>query len=296
MQRMAKFSALAAAAITVGGLSAGVASFSAASAGSTPGSTAVHPVIHGTGGLRPDIRLPRGNRAAVNSGGLPIQYSGNWSGYIALPKSGGASTFKGISASYSVPSVNCGTTPTAFAYQWVGLDGDTDGTVEQDGVGSYCVSGSPTYFAWSEMYPAGVDVQFYLNPGDAINSSVNYTATSHTYTLALTDVTSGQTFSVNETCAPATCKRTSAEVITEGYPSGSYGGTSDFGAEHYDSIAVTSGTGTAGGLTSAHWTTDESIAQGATEDTTTAPGALYSSSAPSSPALSAFEDLWYSED
>jgi hypothetical protein len=291
MQGLAKFSALAAAAITVGGLSVGIAA-----AGSAPGSTAVHPAIHGTGGLRPDIRLPRGNRAALSPAGLPIQYSGNWSGYIALPKSGGASTFKQVAASYSVPSVNCGTTPTAFAYQWVGLDGDTNGTVEQDGVGSYCVSGSPTYFAWSEMYPAGVDVQFYLNAGDAVNSSVVYNASTHGYTLALTDLTSRQTFSTTQTCAPATCKRTSAEVITEGYPSGSYGGTSDFGAEHYDSITVTGGAGNPGGLTNSHWVTDESIAQGATSDVTTEPGALYTSTAPASPPQSAFEDLWYSED
>src|ERR1700722_2319752 len=291
MQRLVRFSALAAAAVTVGGLSVG-----AATAGPTPGSTAVHPVIHGTDGLRPDIRLPRGNRPAVSSAGLPIQYSGNWSGYIALPKSGGASTFRAVSASYSVPSVNCGTTPTAFAYQWVGLDGDTNGTVEQDGVGSYCVSGSPTYFAWSEMYPAGVDVQFYLNAGDAVNSSVSYDKTTNDYTLSLTDVTSGQTFTTTQYGAPAACQRTSAEGIPEGSPWGSYGGTSDFGAEHYDSITVTGGSGNANGLINSRWTTDESIAQGATDDVTTAPGSLDSSAAPAAPHSSAFEDIWYSED
>ncbi|HEY1919047.1 MAG TPA: G1 family glutamic endopeptidase [Streptosporangiaceae bacterium] len=285
-----RFSALAAAAVTVGGLSVGVAT-----AGSTPGSTAVHPVIHGTGGLRPDIRLPRGNKPAVSAEGLPIQYSGNWSGYIALPKPHDVKNFRGISASYNVPSANCGVTPTAFAYQWVGLDGDTNGTVEQDGVASYCVSGSPTYFAWSEMYPAGVDVQFYLNPGDAVNSSVNYDPSTQEFTLALTDVTSGQSFSVDEACA-STCPRTSAEAITEGYPSGSYGGTSDFGAEHYDSIRVTGGAGSTSSLTNGRWLTDESIAQGATSDTTTAPGPLYTTTAPKSPLNSAFEDLWYSED
>ncbi len=290
MQGLAKFSAFAAAALAIAGLSAGVAT-----AGPTPGSGALHPVIHGSGGLRPDIRLPGNGRAATSPGGLPIQYSGNWSGYIALPKSGKTKTFEYVQASYSVPSANCGVTPTAFAYQWVGLDGDTDGTVEQDGVASYCVSGSPSYFAWSEMYPAGVVVQFYLNPGDAVQSSVYYNSSTGDYTLELTDLTSGQSFDTVATCA-STCNNSSAEVITEGYPSGSYGGTSDFGAEHYDSIQVVNAGGHEGGLVSSRWTTDESIAEGASSDVTTEPGALYAASNPSTVPFSAFEDSWYSED
>ena len=64
--------------------------------------------------------------------------------------------------------------------------------------------GSPTYFAWSEMYPAGVQLQFHLNPGDEVTSSVYYDSSTHLYSLDLTDLTSGQTFSVNQACA-ATC-------------------------------------------------------------------------------------------
>jgi hypothetical protein len=291
MQGRSRAVALAAAAITVMGLSIGVAAAGPASAGSAAG--ALRPVTHGT--LRPDIHRSRDGRAAFSPQGLPIQYSGNWSGYIALPKAGGASTFKSVSAHYSVPSVNCTTTSTAFAYQWVGLDGETDGTVEQDGVGSYCVSGSPIYFAWSEMYPAGVDVQFYLNPGDAVTSSVTYTSSTGKYALALTDLTTGQSFSTTASCA-STCNNSSAEVITEGYPSGSYGGTADFGAEHYDSIQVAGNAGGKGGIINAHWTAEESIATGATSDVTTEPGALYSTSAPAAPHMSAFEDDWFSED
>jgi Peptidase A4 family len=290
MKRIAKLGAFAAAAVMVAGVSAG-----AATAGPMAGSGGPRLVVHGTGGLRPDIHLPRDGRAAISPQGLPIQYSGNWSGYIALPKSGKAKAFRYVQADFTVPSVNCGTTPTAFNYQWVGLDGDTNGTVEQDGIGGYCVSGSPTYFAWSEMYPAGIVEQFFLNPGDAVGATVYYNSTTAQYTLALTDFTSGQTFSVNEACA-ATCSNSSAEVITEGYPSGAYGGTADFGAVHFDSIWVTDSTGTRGELTHTNWNTDESIAQGATSDVTTEPAALYAASVPSSPLLSAFEDQWYNED
>ena len=197
-----------------------------------------------------------------------------------------------MSAVYTVPSVNCGVTPTAFAYQWVGLDGDTDGTVEQDGVASFCFNGSPSYLAWWEMYPAALQEQFSLNAGDAVQSSVTYSGGN--YILALTDITSGQTFSTAQACA-STCNRTSAEVITEGYPSSPYGGTADFGAENYSSIRVGNPNNHKGGMTDPAWTTDESIAQGAS-GTDAQPGALYLTSNPVSPKMSAFTDNWVAEN
>jgi Peptidase A4 family len=289
MQGFGRFAALAAAALTIGGLSAG-----SATAHQAAGTSAPRPVIHGTGGLRPDIHLPSNGRATVSPAGLAIQYSGNWSGYMSLPEAKKATAFRYVGAEYSVPSVNCGVTPTAFVYNWVGLDGDTDGTVEQDGVGSYCVSGTPTYFAWYEMFPAGLQIQFYLNAGDAINSSVYYNSTTRQYSLELTDQTSGQTFTTSQSCA-SVCNNSSAEVITEGYPSGSYGGTADFGMEHFDDITATDSAGHRGMLTDPNWNTTESIAEGAS-GVDAQPGALYASSVPSSPLLSAFADQWYHEN
>ena len=280
--------AVAAAAAAVVGLAAS----SASAVPQATGGKKPHLVLHGTGGLHPDIRLPRDGRLAANPAGIPIQYSGNWSGYIALPKSKHATAFRYVQGDYTVPSVNCTTTPSAFAYFWVGLDGDTDSTVEQDGVGSFCVSGSPVYFAWSEMFPAGVQIQFYLNPGDEITSSVYYSSSTHLYSLDLTDVTSGQTFSVNQACA-ATCNNSSAEVITEGYPASPYNGTSDYASVNYETIKVTDSGAQRGGLTSSNWNTAESIHAGSACSVDTEPGALYSATAPSSPAMSAFEDQWF---
>jgi Peptidase A4 family len=291
MIRSGKLLAVAAAAATVVGLAASSASaVPQASASRHP-----HLVLHGTGGLHPDIRLPRNGRLAATPEGIPIQYSGNWSGYIALPKSGKAKAFRYVQGDYNVPSVNCATTPSAFAYFWVGLDGDTDSTVEQDGVGGYCVSGSPVYFAWSEMFPDGVQIQFYLNPGDEVTSSVYYNSSTRQYELDLTDLTSGQTFSVDQAC-PTTCDNSSAEVITEGYPSSPYDGTSDYASVNYETIKVTDSAGTHGALTNSNWHTDESIHAGSACPVDTEPGALYSASVPSSPAMSAFEDTWYCED
>jgi Peptidase A4 family len=291
MQRFGRFAAFTAAALTIAGLSAGSAAAHPAAGASGP-----HAAIHGTGGLRPDIHLPSDGRATVNPAGLPIQYSGNWSGYLTLPKTGKASAFRYVQASYTVPSVNCGVTPTAFVYNWVGLDGDTDGTVEQDGVGSYCIGGSPEYFAWYEMFPQGLQLQFYLNAGDAVNSSVYYNSSTKEYSLTLTDLTSGQTFSTNQACPTGyTCNNSTAEVITEGYPSGSYGGVADFGLEQFDNIWVTSTAGHHGLLTDSTWNTDESIAEGAS-GIDTEPNAIYAASVPASPLLSAYSDQWYHEN
>jgi hypothetical protein len=244
------------------------------------------PITSGT--LRPAIHLT--HKASQSPQGIPIDYSGNWSGYVAIPKTGGTKSFKYVSASYSVPSVNCTTTNYAFSYHWVGLDGWTDGTVEQDGIGSFCVSGTPDYFAWYEMYPAGVTEEFAVNPGDAITSSVTYEGSGE-YGLALTDQTTGQNFSATGTCA-STCSNSSAEVITEGYTSSPYAGTADFGEEHYDTATIENPAGTYGGLTSTHWGTDESIALGAsTDEIDTEPGTLLTGS-----NLSAFPLTWYREN
>jgi hypothetical protein len=247
---------------------------------------AAAPKLNGT--LRPAIHLS--HRSGMSPQGIPIQYSGNWSGYVALPKAGKAKSFKYAAGSYSVPSVNCTATNYAFSYHWVGLDGWTDGTVEQDGIGSFCVSGTPTYFAWYEMFPAGVTEEFAVNPGDAITSSVTYNG-GGSYTMQLTDQTSGQNFDVATTCA-GTCSNSSAEVITEGYTSSPYQGTADFGEEHYDTASVQSAKGLSGGLTSTNWNTVESIALGATTGgIDTEPGPLYKAT-----GQSAFPLTWLQEN
>lgn len=247
---------------------------------------ATRPVTKGT--LRPAIHLS--HDPSANPEGIPIDYSGNWSGYIVLPKAGGAKAFRYVQAAYSVPSVNCSVTNYAFSYHFVGLDGWTDSTVEQDGVGSFCVSGSPVYFAWYEMYPAGITEEFSVNPGDAITSSVKYNGSGN-YTMQLTDQTTGQSFDVGTSCA-STCDNSSAEVITEGYTTSPYNGTADFGEEHYDTAEVQSGGGALGGLTSDHWSTAESVALGGTTgNIDTEPGPLFKAT-----EESAFALTWYGED
>jgi hypothetical protein len=197
-----------------------------------------------------------------------------------VPKSGGSQSFNYVTAQYTVPSVNCSVTGTsnAFAYHWVGLDGWTDGTVEQDGVADFCINGTAEYFDWFDMFPGSITLVHTVNPGDDIASSVTYNPATGVYTLSLADRTNpNDSFSQTEKCGAATtCKNSSAEVITEGYPTGSYIGTADFGAEFYLAGMATDAAGVTGSLTNSAWSTVEAIAVNpATHRTMTAPGQMY---------------------
>ncbi len=136
----------------------------------------------------------------------------NWGGYADVSATNGA--FTQVTGRWATPAVKC-TAEDTVTSEWVGLDGFSDQTVEQDGTISWCFEGTPTYFTWYEMYPAGtVEVGPSLRPGDQITAAVSRSGTS--YTLSLTDSTRpANSFSVNASCAAATCLDTSAEWIAE---------------------------------------------------------------------------------
>lgn len=141
--------------------------------------------------------------------------SENWAGYVDK-----AHTYSLIRATWKQPKVIC-TGTDAIAAFWVGLDGYTSGTVEQDGTLAYCHNGSPTYYTWWEMYPHN-SVQLVhsaVQPGDKVTSSVVRTGTS--YELKVVDHTHpANSFTKNTVCAA--CRDSSAEWIVE-RPSGQGG-------------------------------------------------------------------------
>jgi Peptidase A4 family len=141
--------------------------------------------------------------AAVN------QTSTNWSGYAAT--SGG---YTAVSSSWTEPSVSSCTSNGIVAF-WIGLDGWGSGTVEQDGTGVDCSSGSPEQFAWWETYPEN-DIQEYGNyvaGGDSMTSTVTYEGGDE-YDMVLTDDTQGWTEN-NPVAGPSGAQNASAEVIAE---------------------------------------------------------------------------------
>jgi len=222
---------------------------------------------------------------------------GNWAGYQNTTISTTSVTFLHVQASFSVPSVNCTKTATGYASQAAALGGknNTSG-LEAAGVTSQCVSGTASYEAWWETYPDPQTAEFSVNPGDAIAATVTYDNTAGThdgqYELTLTDQTSGQSFSVWESCAATTCLNTAAEVGSAA-PSDASSGTNgsilalaDYGAANFVGASVTESSGTVVGLTSSTSTLANQLSQvsATTNDFLASPGTIYGGEA--------FSDTW----
>lgn len=148
--------------------------------------------------------------------GLTQVQSSNWSGYADT-----STTFSTVTASWTEPSASCSGRTTQLAAFWVGIDGYSSSSVEQDGTLIECYKGTAYQYTWWEMYPTN-DIQVVgstLAAGDHIASSVVRSGTS--YTLKVTDSThSADSFSTTQTCS--SCANSSAEWIAEA-PSGSSG-------------------------------------------------------------------------
>ncbi len=161
---------------------------------------------------------------AARVSGLTQVESTNWSGYADT-----GSGYSTVTGSWTEPTATCSSRTTSLAAFWVGIDGYSSDSVEQDGTLIECYRGTAYYYTWWEMYPTN-DIQVVgetLQPGDSISASVVRSGTS--YTLKVTDSThTANSFSTTQTCS--SCANSSAEWIAEA-PSGSSGvyPLSDFG-------------------------------------------------------------------
>jgi hypothetical protein len=160
--------------------------------------------------------------------------STNWSGYAVT---GGRYTR--VSSSWTVPAVTC--SGTAYSSFWVGLDGDTSGTVEQTGTDSDCSGSTPQYYAWFEMYPKfPTNYKDTVKPGDKMSATVT-TNGSGAFTLTISDTTQVWTETTNARLKSA--KLASAEVIAEA-PSSSGGvlPLANFGTVNFSGASVNGST------------------------------------------------------
>ncbi len=150
--------------------------------------------------------------------GLTQVSSTNWAGYADDNSAG--TTYSTVTGHWSEPSATC-TSTTSLAAFWVGIDGFTSGSVEQDGTLIECSGGRAFYFSWWEMFPTN-SIQVVgssVAPGDSISASV--VRSGSTYTLKVTDSThTANSFTRTESCS--SCANSSAEWIAEA-PSGSSG-------------------------------------------------------------------------
>lgn len=206
----------------------------------------------------PHPMIPARGSAVPNAiGNVATLQSQNWAGY-AVGRSG--VKFKKIKATFFVPFLNCtvtpgNTSPGNFSSHWVGLDGVNSGTVEQDGIEADCIGGTPRYFAWREVFPRP-EQPFNMNihPGDSITATVTFLKSSHKFKMEVRDNSTARHRTVRQRCSGATCKRNSAEVISEAPTvGGNQSSLADYGALSYSGISITNGSGRRGGIKSSHW-------------------------------------------
>jgi hypothetical protein len=193
--------------------------------------------------------------------------SSNWAGYADTND-----TFNSVASSWTEPTVNCANSnsslngllsltsllggPGAASAFWVGLDGYNSTSVEQLGTDSDCDSGTPSYYAWYEMYPnpsVTLPSQYPVQPGDQMTALVSANSAGTSFTLMIKDATAGWNFSTTQTGSGFA--RSSAEVIAEAPSSCSLLFCSevplaDFGQINYSGSSVINSAGTKGSLAS----------------------------------------------
>jgi hypothetical protein len=203
--------------------------------------------------------------------GLTQVVSSNWSGYADT-----GSSFSKVTASWTEPTgVASSRRTTSLAAFWVGIDGYSSDTVEQDGTLIESYEGTLYYYDWWEIYPEN-DVQTVasVSPGDHITSTV--TRSGDSYTLSVTDSTHpADSFSTTQTYSGAA--DSSAEWIAEA-PSGSSGvyPLTQFSTFSLSGASVTEGS-TSGTISS--FTDDEITMEDSSGHVEAQPGSLTSGGA-----------------
>jgi hypothetical protein len=140
----------------------------------------------------------------------PVWVTPGWAGYVLQS----SRSFTGIRGTWKQPRVTCNR-PGSSVSLWVGLGGGRRGSrsIEQLGTSADCDGlGTLSTATWYELFPSPpVDIPVPVRAGDVVSAAVE--VTGQTVTLALTNVSTGASFSVRRRMrAPET---DSAEWITE---------------------------------------------------------------------------------
>ncbi|MGD0160668.1 MAG: G1 family glutamic endopeptidase [Candidatus Bathyarchaeia archaeon] len=176
--------------------------------------------------------------------GIRAGTSSNWSGYAAVSSiSSPADGFvTSVTGNWVIPTLTLNSSQTAYVATWVGIDGFSDGTVEQIGTEQDCVNGIQENYAWIELYPGPSRMTgLTVNTGDSFTASVAYEGGSQ-FTLSITDLTTGQSYSRTRS---ANAQRQSAEWVVEA-PSSSQGvlPLANFSTVNFTHVQFTDNNGT----------------------------------------------------
>jgi len=166
--------------------------------------------------------------------------STNWSGYAVQS----VAAFTDVVGTWAEPTSLCSRRSTTYGSFWVGLDGYSSNSVEQLGTDSDCANGSPSYYAWYEMYPANSVMlsssSYPVRAGDTLTGEVSRSGGS--YTLSLKS-SRGWHFAITESGSDA---NSSAEWVAEapeicGYFSCRLANLTDFGSMTFTGAAAGAG-------------------------------------------------------
>jgi hypothetical protein len=203
--------------------------------------------------------LVHGRPARLLTGiGRATTASTNWSGYATY---GNGTQFTNVKGRWVQPAASCPTNKVQYSSFWVGIDGYNSNSVEQIGTDADCVgTNRPSYYAWYEMYPAfPVNLSMKVSPGDTMAGSV--AVSGNTFTLAIKDVTTGQSFTTKQTQsglelssaewvaeAPSSCNSHSCKVLP----------LANFGKVRF-SGSYTTGDGHTGSISDSAWSNDKIV-------------------------------------
>lgn len=210
--------------------------------------------------------------------------STNWGGYavetsLANPQNNAVSDVKG---NWVVPTLSC-TSQSTYSSSWVGIDGYSDGTVEQTGTEHDCINGQPLYYVWYEMYPKfGYKVNLPVKAGDNVSAEVKFIG-NRKFVLTLTNLTTGGAFTTTQR---SNGQRQSAEWITEAPWSSGVLPLANFGTMAFSNASATLN-GHTGTISDGLWQMDQITMTDSSENPKATPSSL-------SPDGSAFSMTWNS--
>ncbi|HEY2575787.1 MAG TPA: G1 family glutamic endopeptidase [Streptosporangiaceae bacterium] len=178
--------------------------------------------------------------AAAQAAAVPLTHSlprgvshsdQTWGGYAIT----GTGPYKKITGSWNIPTMNCAH-GGGDASPWIGIDGWSNGTVEQIGIDLDCINGVDSYHPWVEMYPGPSDYfKETVHAGDTMTASVS--VSNGTWTLTERDTATGWTKTFKRTPQNPP-QKTSAEAILEDVGSGGAPPVPDFNTVTFSSITV----------------------------------------------------------
>jgi hypothetical protein len=167
----------------------------------------------------------------------------NWAGYA---ESSGTGTVTKVTGAWTEPSVSC-STGTTYAAFWIGIDGYSSNTVEQDGTLAQCYHGVASYDAWWETYPANAVQTFAtVHAGDKFTAKVTYNSATGKFTMSITDQTSGTTWT--KVSKNSGASENSAECIAE-RPAGASNSSGLYALAKFGTVSFTSCKATVSGST-----------------------------------------------